>query len=450
MDLQPTQAWAPILALVIFTALCLLAGAGGILRYTFPVGALLVGAYLYQRYPILYMGFTWWLWFLIAWLARVVDLQAGWDEQRVMLITPVLVTSLCAITVFKHLPTSCSRGGMPFVLGIVGVCYGFFLGLVQHPVFPVVRALIDWLPPVLFGFHIYINWRDYPNYRQNLLRVFLWGVLVMGAYGVYQYMVAPEWDRYWLTSSGIKSMGSPTPRGMRVFGTLHSTGPYASVLMAGLMLLFANPSPLKPVVAGAGYLGFLLSSVRSVWGGWFVAVIIHMSSLKSNLQMRLIVAATIMMVCVIPLSQVQPFAGVIGPRLQSLTNLGNDRSFNARTEIYDENFNSALLQGLGNGLGAITRENVVDSGVIELLWTLGWMGTLPYLIGILLLFMAALMHTESRFDPFVSVSRAISVSIVLQLIIASTMLGVSGMMLWGFLGFTAAAHQYYKHRPPPL
>ncbi len=396
------------------------------------------------------MGFTWWLWFLTAWVARMVDLQAGWDEQRVMLIAPVLVTSLCGITVFKHLPTSCSRGGMPFVLGMLGVCYGFFLGLVQYPMFPVVRALIDWLPPVLFGFHIYIHWRDYPSYRQNLLQIFLWGTLILGAYGIYQYMVAPEWDRYWITSSGIRSMGSPTPRGIRVFGTLHSTGPYATVMMVGLMLLFANPTPLKPVVSGAGYLGFMLSSVRSAWGGWLVAILIHLSSLKSSLQMRLIMAAAIMMVCVIPLSQVQPFAGVIGPRLQSLTNLTNDRSFNARTEIYDENFNSALLQGLGNGLGAITRENVVDSGVIELLWTLGWMGALPYLIGLLMLLMAAIMNTESRFDPFVSVSRAIGISILMQIVITSTMLGVSGIMLWGFLGFTAAAHQYYKHRPPPL
>jgi hypothetical protein len=91
----------------------------------------------------------------------------------------------------------------------------------------------------------------------------------------------------------------------------------------------------------------------------------------------------------------------------------------------------------------------VDSGVIELLRTLGWLGTLPYLLGLLMLLLTALINMESRFDPFVSIARAISVSILLQLIIASTMLGISGMMLWGFLGFTAAAHKYYQRQPPP-
>ena len=61
---RPALAWVGILGLVLITGLGILAGAGGILRLLFPLGATIVGGLLYVRYPLLYVGFTWWIWFL--------------------------------------------------------------------------------------------------------------------------------------------------------------------------------------------------------------------------------------------------------------------------------------------------------------------------------------------------------------------------------------------------
>jgi hypothetical protein len=441
--LKPTLAWAPILALLIFSLLGALAGAGNVVRLGFPVVALLVGIHLYQRYPIHYVGFTWWLWFITPWLARIVDYRSGWDPQRQMLLAPFVVTFISGATLVRSLPIIYRQGAIPFLLPIAAVFYALFMGAVQYAPFSVIRAAFDWLPPMLFGFHLFINWRDYPKYRQNMQQVFVWGMLVIGTYGVIQYLIAPDWDRAWITNTGLVSFGKPEPLGIRVFSTLNSTGPFASVMMAGLLLLFSSDSPLRPAAAGAGYLALLLSLSRTAWGGWFVALLIHLSSLKSHLQMRLVVTIAVLGLVVLPLTAIEPFSSVIQTRLQTFSNLENDASFNARSGIYESGLDNALGQILGNGLGNITRTDVVDSGIIEMLLTLGWIGTIPYMGGILLMLFSVFTQTESRFDPFVSTARAICVSTLLQIVIATTTIGISGLILWGSFGLIMAAHKYY-------
>ncbi|MDX2229170.1 MAG: O-antigen ligase domain-containing protein [Leptolyngbyaceae cyanobacterium bins.349] len=444
--LKPTSAWTAILLLILFTALCLLIGAGSLLRFIFPVASFIVGLFLFQRYPILYLGFNWWIWFLTAWIARVADYRSGWDPQRLMLVAPFLVTLISGISLIRHLPKSYSNGGLPFILAFIAILYSFLIGLVQYSPFVVFRALLDWLIPVVFGFHLFINWREYPSYRKNFEHTFLWGTLVIGTYGVIQYLIAPEWDRLWITSTGLVSFGTPEPLGIRVFSTLHSTGPFASVIMAGLLLLFHGGGFIRFAAAGTGYLSLLLSLARTAWGSWAVAVLIHLTSLKSNLQMRFILIIMVMVICVLPLATVEPFSEIISSRLQTFSDLENDASFGARTEIYEEGLALAFSQGLGNGLGSITRQEVIDSGIIEMLMTLGWAGTLPYMAGIGLLLFSVFNSSVGQFDPFVSIARAIGLTSILQLIIYGSMLGISGMILWGFLGMAMAAQKYYQNQ----
>ena len=63
--------------------------------------------------------------------------------------------------------------------------------------------LANWVYPLLIGFHIMVNARDYPEYRDVLLSTFMWGMLVMGLYGVVQYFVMPQWDVLWMIGSDM-------------------------------------------------------------------------------------------------------------------------------------------------------------------------------------------------------------------------------------------------------
>jgi hypothetical protein len=453
---RSAQAWIVIAGFILLTATCSFGGAANLLRLVFPASSFVVAVFLYLRHPILYIGFTWWIWFLTPFLTRLVDYRIGWDPTRQMMLAPYLVVLVTIASFIKYLPGAVRQGGLPFVLGFIGVIYGFLVGLIFNQPVPVIRGLLDWLSPILFAFHLFINWRDYPSYRQHIQRVFLWCVLITGAYGIYQFVVAPEWDKLWLIESKMfTSSGNPEPFEMRVWSTLHSPGPFGTVMQTGLLLLFTSSGPLIFPASAAGYLSFLLSRVRTSWGGWLLGIIIILGSVKARIQMRLIMIILVMAMCVVPLLTIEPISEVVTTRLESFSNLEKDTSFQDRSKSYDRNLNLALSTALGNGLGNIWKVNektgqieviVIDSGILDMFFTLGWFGAIPYLGGLLLMLFSVSNYTEGKLDSFVSAARAIGISSCAQLIIYSGMLSVSGMIMWGFLAMAMAAHKYYQQQ----
>lgn len=446
LSFRPAIAWVAILGLCLITTLGILAGAGGAMRLLFPVGAIAVGLLLYLRYPVLYIGFTWWIWFLTPLVRRLIDQHSGWQDPSIVLLAPPLVTMICAITLLRHLPSAHLRGGLPFLLCLASVLYGFLVSLVQNPLVGSVVALLNWLPPLLFGFHLFINWQHYPAYRQNIQRTFLWGVLVMGAYGVWQYLTAPEWDRFWLINTDTLVFGTPEPLGIRVWSTMNSPQPFAAVMMAGLILLLSNRETLKFIATGAGYLSFLLSLARTGWLSWMVGLLVYTSSLKPHLQMRLFATLIIMIVLVVPLASIEPLSSEIMPRLASFSETKTDGSYQARVKGYSALLGDAFTEVVGQGLGFELESSNLgsqDSGILTLLFSLGWLGTIPYVAGITLLLYTVFQGAEARFDEFASAARAIAVGIFAQMGLNVAMLGVVGMVLWGFLGIALAASRYH-------
>ncbi len=450
-SLEPPLGWTAILAFVFFTAVCIFSGASGILRNGYIVLSLAVGLFLYLRYPILYIGFTWWLWFVTPFVTRIVDWKSGFDPSRLMLVSQYLVTLLTLHTALIYLPKSLRQGGLPFVMAFLGVFYGALFGLIKTTAFTAARGLFDWLPPISFAFFLFIKWREYPQYRQVLQRTFIWGVLVMGAYGVWQFIVAPEWDVFWLVETKLKSMGDPEPLGLRVWSTMASPAPFAGVMLAGLLMLFTHSHYLNIPATAAGYLSFLLTSVRTLWGAWLVGLVTLFGSLKAQSQMRLIVVILFMLICIVPLTTIEPFAETITQRFETFSQLENDDSAQVRQKIYEEGLNKALTNGFGNGVGntfivnekGVLEPIVIDSGFLDTFFTLGWFGAVFYLGGMLLLVYQIFQFTESRFDSFMAASRGIGIAMISTLAGNSGMLGVAGMVLWGFLAMALAGHNYH-------
>lgn len=447
-------AWIVISIFILFTSLCISIGLGSIFRPSYIVLSLAIAIFFYVRYPTFYIGFTWWIWFLTPLISRLIDYRSGFDESRLILISQYLVSLVPIYTFFRDLPKSYRQGGLPFILGFLGVLYGFLIGLVKTSPMTAGRSMLDWFTPIPFAFYLFINWRHYPEYRQSIQRTFLWGVLVMGTYGIVQYLVAPDWDRFWLISTKLTSFGDPVPLGLRVWGTQSSPGPFAVTMMTGLLLLLNATGLLSFAAAGVGYLSFLLTMVRTLWGCWFVGLLTMFSSLKPRLQMRLIVTILVMAICVIPLVTMEPFADAINSRLQTLTNLEKDDSAKVRQKIYEDGIGKALTNGLGNGIGntfivdkdGILRPIVIDSGILDMFFTLGWFGAVFYLGGLILVLHQILQYTEFRFDSFMAACRSIVIGCFAALPGGSVMLGLSGIILWCFVALAMAGHKYYAHQ----
>ena len=450
------QVWFFIGGFVLLLVLCIAVRASSVLRLLFPISSFLLGIFLFKRYPIHYVGFAWSLWIFTPFLARIADFQSAWDPQRTMLVTPFLVCAISGVTLFNNIGRAIYIGGVtPFVLTLIGLAYGTLIGLSVTSPINVMRALLDWLVPVMFGFHLFWNWKDYPKHSTAIRKIFTVLVLITGVYGVFQYITAPEWDCQWLINSGMNSsLGSPEPFGLRVWSTMHSAGPFGIFLMSGLLLLLSDQSALKLPATVIGYLSFLLSLVRSAWGGWIIGFISIVLSVNSKMRTKLIFFVLVAAICIVPLSQMEPFADTISGRVSSISNLDEDVSFNTRTDGGGDFILQALSNPLGQGLGNVWKTNsegelvqiVTDSGIADIFFTLGWLGGIPYILGICMMMAQSMNSPNAIQDPFINASRSISLSLLLQLIFANALLGVGGLLIWTFLGISLAGDRYYQHQ----
>ena len=441
------QVWVPIVLLVIFTALLLLARAGAVLKFAFPLGVTLISVGLYKKYPIHYTGFCWWLLFLAPWISRLSDYQSGvYDPQRLILAAPYLAILVIFPDFIRCLPKLCyQKSGALFVFSFIGIFYSVCIGTVNNNL-TVFKSLLEFLTPLMFGYYFYHNWKDYPACAQNVQRVFRLGVLVMGLYGMVQYVIAPEPDRFWLSKmieDGGFAFGTPEPLSIRVYSTMHSPGPFAVFMMAGLLLSFNGKGILQFPSAIAGYVSFMLSLVRSAWGGWFLGLMILFSASQPKLQMRLIITVLAMFICVLPLTMMEPFSDVINSRVQTLTDVKNDGSAVGRQEIYAATLPRALSSWIGSGLGS---GQGFDSAVLDTLINLGWVGTLFYIGGMLVLVYELFHSSIGNRDSFINASRGIVMAMLMQLLFGNVLIAPSGIILWGFLGLGIAGCRYREQQ----
>ena len=77
---------------------------------------------------------------------------------------------------------------------------------------------------------------------------------------------------------------------------------------------------------------------------------------------------------------------------------------------------------MGNGIGGkyivndkgLLQEVTLDSGILDVFFTLGWFGAVPYFSGIAIALFNLLKSSEGRSDAFASAARAISLGIFIS------------------------------------
>jgi hypothetical protein len=435
------------LSVVVLAALCF-AGNAQLLRGAIPIAALLVALALYFIKPVLYIQYSLWVWFLAPLARRIVDWKFGYTDPNLVLLAPFLVSGVAGLTLV--LPGRRKNIGLPavFVLCIAAILYGFVVGIVVRPSAETVYGLLNWLCPLLFGVHIYSNWPSYEEHRRAISRTLLWALLILGLYGIYQFFLPPTWDRIWLENGSIgqisPSFGQPEPLRVRVWSTMNSPAPFANAMMAGLLLLLMIRSTLKLPAAVAGYLAFLLSMVRTAWLGWLIGFFLMLKNINPRVIIRIFLSAVVLLVCLLPLLSDPRLAMVIGDRVKTFMDLGHDESFGDRLEMYRVLVNDAAGNPFGHGLKnlEVSHGIPVDSGVLVMFFSLGWLGTLLYALGITSLFLKNGPRPEMH-DQFYNAAKAIVIAMLAQLIGANIFVNVTGAIFWTFTGMRLAASPYH-------
>lgn len=426
-----------------------------LLTYVYPLCAFVVGFWLYAKTPRIYVGFTLWIWFVTPFVRRLLDYDAGaFDPVNPVMLGPLLATLPAALSLFRFGSKLTTRVFRPFLLLLSGILYGYLVGAVSVGMLSATYDLLSWLLPVLFGLHIAFVWRTYPSLKTTVRTTAVWGLLLMGGYGVYQYFMAPAWDMMWLLESEMwLSMGLPEATQFRVFSTLNSTGPFAFVACGLLLLLLNGKGTLTKFALVPGYIAFLLTLVRSAWLGWIVGITyLVFWKLHGRLRTRLlgVLVATVMLG--IPLFLFSPMTQDVTERAQTFTNLEEDASANARLGIYARALKSYATTPLGTGLGAfgtsakLSKGDVVtfDSGVFDLLFSLGWLGSLCYVAGLFLLFRQT-AFTSDRIDSFEPFLHAVMIAYAFMLLSINQFTGLLGMIFWTMSGLALAARLHAKN-----
>jgi hypothetical protein len=440
---SPLNAWAVISVFVLMTLGLLTAGAGGvkILAIAFPLGSFIVGCFLYFRYPSLYIGFVWWILFLTAFVRRYADFRGGaFTEPSPILLAPYAAIIVCGHTLYFNLPNFRKQGTAPFILVFVSMLYGYLVGMIKNSLIVSTIKGMEWITPLLFAYHLYVHWERYPEYSRHLRKVFLWGVIVMGSYGVYQYLVAPDWDRLWLISSKMITSGLPVPQGIRVWSTMNSPAPFGDYMATGLLLLLASRNFLVAPASAVGFLSFLLCMVRTAWVGWFLGMISLIVTLPRKQKVQILVTIIILAAIIIPLSMVEPFATTISKRLETLTDISKDTSANERQVAFGLLINDAISEFIGKGFGGFDT----DSAFLVLMIELGWFGAITYVSGLAICVFWALTFKIKNDDLFLSIIRASLIKSLFFLLSSPTMRGVHGVMLWSSIAISLAGRKYHQ------
>lgn len=414
------------------------------IRLAIPLLAVLVAVFLYVRRPSSYVGFSIWAWFLTPLVRRLVDWRLGWQEPNLILLAPLLVASVGGLSLIPMNRKAPTRLPPALLFCMAAVLYGFLVGMLSQPSAEGVFGLFNWLCPLLFAAHLVLDWRNYEANKKAVLNSFVLGAGVMGAYGIYQFFVAPPWDAFWLEniSGGLidPSFGRPEPMLMRTWSTMNAPGPFAGAMMVALLLTAVSSSKFRIPCSVLGYLSFLLSAVRAAWLGWIIGMVLLLGRANPKMLVRLMMALLVFAACMIPVVRNSAsFAPGIQERIDTLTQLKGDDSFRERRDMYVVMIDKIAHKPFGIGLKnqEVVDNLAVDSGILATLLSLGWMGTALYLGGFLTLF----LHTSRPVpkDAFVYAGRAICISALAQYSGANIFVGFAGAFLWLCVASSVAA-----------
>ena len=448
------QSWFAIWCFALLIGLPLVVGIGTPLILVFPGSSLALGLFLYYRTPHLYIGFAWWMLFLCNLIRRLIDYRSGYITPGPWGFTATLVASISLITVVRYLPVAHRKGGIPFILAFCGIGYAFLIGCTHNPLKSVAVSTLNWICPVAFSFHIFMQWRDYPKIKQLFIKTFLWGVVVMGIYGVLQYVFAPPWEQFYFKLAAASSFGQPVPFGIRIFSSAGAPQPFAALMLSGLIVILCDAAnPIIYVASGFGYISFILTMARAVWLSAAISIPLFLLSLKPSHQIRMLLVAVLLLTIVATaLLSWEPVYEKFYARFESFFDVEGDVSYNGRIQSYQVLLGAALSQFLGQGVGyslariGLAVDGSDDSSIFPLLFTFGWLGLGFYLSGFIMLLIKTLEIPEARSDIFIGACRMVVICIFLQVLFNSVFVNTSGVIIWSFAALGIAGHKYYIYQ----
>jgi hypothetical protein len=428
-------------AFVAAANLACLAGAAEVVTPAMVIAAVGIGALLARVRPLAALELAVWLWLLGPQIRRVVDLQTGYHDPSMVLVAAPLV-SLVALPHTRRLRhRGLQRAVRPLMVALVAIAAGYAVGALRIGLQPATAALLSWAVPVLFGLQVVAVSDDLAELRATVERVFVWGTLVVGIYGVVQFYTVPAWDAYWMHNVPMNSIGTPEPFAVRVFSTLNAPAPLAVYLAAAVLYLADADHRLRVPAQIAGYIALALSLVRAAWLACALGLVLLLITGRPRAKLAVLVTLTVVTVGVLQISG--PLQTVIADRVEETREGREDDSFAERMDLHSRMMPTLADDIIGQGLGATggasqlaadgsPRPMNLDSGLIDFGYSLG--------VPLALLALGALSFGGMDLARIGARGGVVSpgvvaggLSVLIQMVFGNTLTGVGGViffLLW--------------------
>lgn len=447
-----STSWPQVLFFAVIGALLGL-HMGALTRALYPLGALAVGLYLLRFSAAGYVSFCFWLWFFSPFVRRVADFYAEWQDPSIVLLTPYLVSGLVALKLVGRLLQRQPQriAGTPLLaLAAGGILLGVPFGVMKAPS-PAVTEMLNWWLPLLFCWYLATVFDQLHEIERALVKTFGLAMLIVGAYGIYQFTAAPPWDTNWMLNIEMTTIGIPEPFGIRVFSTMHSPGVLGFFLAFGMALWVARPvasgMPSTAVAAAA----LALSQVRSAWLAFAVAALLVVTVLKPSQQLRAAIFVALATIATAAFVLTPEMSELFGSRFSTMEQLEDDESAVARIAGHAAAVEFAVLHPLGAGIGQndATIESYIsmrDSVLVALVVQFGLIGSALYIIAL-----CGLTFTLWRYYRRGASADGRALACVGLGMLSASLLGVVtagpiGMCLWTVGGLALADRHLARYR----
>jgi hypothetical protein len=409
------------------------------LIYLLPLGSFVLAHFLLHRDEGNYVGFVCWLYILTPFIRRVVDYHTGSPETTIML-APFLATVACVFKVLARWSEIFSSRSAPVLYVLGAIAYASMTSMVHMQITQLAEGMIFWLAPIIFGFYLYLERGRQAALYTGFERAMVGGTLVAGLYGILQFIVLPPWDREWMDLNHLVSLGPAEPLTMRVFSTMNAPQVLGAFLVVGILVTFRLPGRVKffAIPSAVAALGFSMS--RSAWLALAAGVLYFCFRLTSRERVRLIVLAACCAMVLAVAAQTPDVHDALDSRFRSLTDVKYDESASDRAETY-----GSLIQGIskspfGLGIGVESEETGAsvsdaehDSTIVNMLLSLGILGSFVFTFGVGTLFFRILTTADNGSAGLISLQASL-IALATEAALNNVLTGPIAFLTWSAIG----------------
>jgi hypothetical protein len=317
-------------------------------------------------------------------IRRFLDWNDGqYDFRPISSLTPMVIALLMlSVAIINY--QAISRENRKFGAVLIAVLIlGCLLGIPNG--LGMIYSFLDYLTPL--AVLAYALWLQADlNLLVRWLRTISVLACSIAAYAWWQWVEMPPWDAFWIEQSGMwTSMGVVQSYRTAAFGTLESRGPFAWFMATVAIPLILIPRS-RSYVTWVGVIlivsSILPSTVRSAFGIILLAMIGYVLTRGISKSIYLVFFMSLTLGAMFGIRQSLPESEYMFERLESVTNLSQDSSFQGRVGQAQIGFGTALSNPFGFGLGSSGLGTMVsgqtslifDNGYLELLTTFGLFG----------------------------------------------------------------------------